>query len=276
METFELLRRWSDYLEVRGDSPVTRHQYRRYLVQFLSDVLIPLDEVTEDDIVGYLATLPAKGASRGQILKSIRCFYAWATPRLEIADPALRLRVKKTKPPTVRALSPEDFAALLEAAEQIDPRARPTMELMYATGARLGTICALMPEDVEFGEGIVRFRVMKGGKTSEKPLGPRAAAAAQDLISLIDYVPKTVRTRRPTLVGVGEGRVWQWVHMAAALAGVDASPHALRRTFGTTLANDPNVSLGVWVDAMDHEDATQFNRYVKKDAVRLSAALAKL
>src|SRR5687768_4734768 len=80
--TFMLLKRWADWMEVSGRySAKTRSTYRRSIIAFLADTLTPLEEVTEDAVVAYLAALPANGDMRGAHLRSLRCFYLWAADR---------------------------------------------------------------------------------------------------------------------------------------------------------------------------------------------------
>lgn len=274
--TFEILRRWQTYLEVSGEaSPATRRQYRRYVIAFLADVLVELPEVTEDHVVAFLASMTERGEMRGQTVKALKSLYRFAGGR-GLLDPATvsRLRIRRHQPGPVEALEPEELDRLLAAAERIDPRARPALELAYATGARLASLCAVMPSDVHADS--ITFTEAKGQRPYAVPLGSRGRAAADRLQELIRYQPRTASGRRPTLVGVGPGRVWQWANMAALRAGVKASPHTLRRTFGTRLAANPDVDLRTWVELMGHADGSQLRRYAKPSDERLRSAVEGL
>lgn len=276
--TFELLRRWQTYLEVSGEAALsTRRQYRRYMVAFLADTLIELADVDEDVIVAYLAELPERGEMRTQTLKALKSLYRFAHVRElvpQAVDPAARLRIRRRVPGPVHALEPDELDRLLAAAETVDPRARPALELAYATGARLASLCAIMPADV-VGSRLI-LRETKGDRPYDVPLGDRGRRAAARLLELIDYVPPTAGSRRPTLVGVGPGRVWQWTNAAAIRAGLKASPHTLRRTFGTRLAENPDVDVRSWVELMGHADGSQLRRYAKVSDTRLRAAVEGL
>lgn len=274
--TFVLLRRWQTFLEVSGEAnDNTRRQYRRAIVAFLADELIELEEVTEDLVIGYMARMSERSGMRGMVLRALKSFYRWAVPRGILEhDPTARLKIRRSKAGPVRALEPSDLERVLTAAESIDPRARPTIALAYATGARVGSLCALLPEDVRGGR--VVFRNTKGDRPYEVPIGSRAQEAIDQLLELMNWTPKGVTKRSPTLVGVGPSRVWQWVHAAGEAVGVDASPHSLRRTYGTALASNPDVDLRTWVELMGHSDGSQLRRYAKASDPRLRRAVEAL
>ena len=195
LDTFSLIRRWQDYLKVSGRANEnTRRQYRRCIVAFLADVvgdpanehLRGIRDVTEDDVIAFLAAQDPRGGMRRQSLKALRSFYAWAERRRLLEDNPVRAlplpREKYGKAPT---LSAEEREALFGEAEKIDPRARPAMELMYATGARVGSLVGVLPEDVytaPSGRQWIHFRVAKGDRPYDVPLNRlgRAAAARPD------------------------------------------------------------------------------------------------
>jgi site-specific recombinase XerD len=274
--TFELLRRWAAWMEVCGRySPKTQHQYRRSVISFLADELIPLEKLTEDDVVGYLARLPANGNMRGQMLRALRCFYAWASDR-GMSDPVRRLKVPRRKYGAAPFLEPDDLERVFEAAGKLDPRARPTLELMYATGARLGSIVAVLPSDVDLTRRLIHFRVTKGDRPYSVPLGERAFAAVTALLSLQEWKPKMALARRPTLIGVGHGTVERWVSEAGAMVGVRAYPHLLRHSFAERICNDPAVPDLVAAELLNHADTSLLRRYARGRAELQRQAVASL
>lgn len=277
LETFVLLRRWSDWMEVSGRySAKTRHTYRRSMIAFLADTLIPLEEVTEDAVVGYLASLPANGDMRGAHLRSLRCFYLWAAERDIPTNPVKRLKVPRKKYGAAPFLEDSDLERLFEAAEKLDPRARPTLELMYATGARLGSIVAVMPADVDLRRRLIHFRVAKGDRPYSVPLGERGMTASQRLLSLRDFKPRMASHRLPTLVGVGDGSVERWVSEAGSMIGVRAYPHLLRHSFGERICNDPTVPALVAQELLNHADGSLLIRYGHPREEAMRSAVASL
>jgi site-specific recombinase XerD len=263
-------------MEVSGSySAKTRHSYRRYVISFLADTLIPLEDITEDDVVSYLASLPANGQMRGAVLRSLRCYYRFAGDR-GYSDPVRRLKVPRKKYGAAPFLEPQDLDRVFGAAERLDPRARPTLELMYATGARPGSIVEVTEADVDLERRILHFRVAKGDRPYSVPLGDRAVQAVLRLIQLRDYRPKMASHRRPTLIGVGSGTVQRWVSEAGAMVGVRAYSHLLRHSFAERICNDPGVPALVAAELLNHADTALLRRYASGRSELQRRAVASL
>lgn len=275
LATFTMLRAWRDWMRNSGRySETTQRQYVRYMTGFLGDVLIPLEALTETDVITYLDALPAKGGMRGQVLRTLKCFYRFAVARGHVEDdPTWDLRIPRAKYGEAPALTPEDLEKVLTAAKSLDPRASPTLELMYATGARVGSICEVLPEEVNLVRQTIHFRVAKGDKPYTNPLGPRGMRAALRLLELRDFVPPRAGKRRPTLVGVAPVIVQRWAKESGEMAGVRVWTHLLRHTFCERIANDPATPELVTVELMNWRDGAQLRRYaaarmpLKREAV---------
>lgn len=278
--TFALIRRWQEFLMVSGETNEnTARQYRRLLLEFIAETLRPLEDVSEDDVVAYLAAIDPHGMKRGMALRALKSFYRWAQPRgIVPSNPVVAMKVRRPKLTTAPSLTPEQLDAVLVAAEKVDPRARWTLQLAYATGARLGSLVEVTEDDIRWEpEPWLEFRVAKGDAPYGVPLGPKAIEAVRHLVELRDYTPRTVKTRRSTLVGVGPGTVWKWAHRAGELAGIKVWPHLLRHTFGTRLMDTGHiVDVRTWVELMGHADASQLRRYAAPSDPNLRAAVEAL
>ena len=265
-KTFDLLRRWDSWMEVSGDvNEITRAQYRRSMIAFLAAALKPLEEITEDDIVAVLADASPRGGHRENLLRALHSFFRWAARRGELADVTAGLRIRKARPGPARILSDDDLEKLLCAAEGVDPRARPVLELMYCTGARIGSMEYLQPEDITFDPPRIYFRHAKNDSPYSVPLGPRGRECAIVLLRLRHWAPRKSPGRRDNLIGVGKSSIWKWCHDAAEVAGVKASPHLLRHTFASKLASQPDVPVAVIRELMNWQDLSQWRRYVVVD-----------
>lgn len=273
-DTFQILRRWQDWMEVSGRfADTTRRQYRRYVFAVLADTLIPLDELTEDDVVEYLAGLSPKGGMRGQTIRALGSLCTFAHRRGLISEnPTGWLSVPREKYGDAPYLEPDELLRVLAAAERLDPRARPTLELLYTTGARVGSLCAVEPGDVDLAKRQIAFRVAKGSKPYTNPLNDRAMLAVQELLDLADYAPPKAAGRRPTLVGVAPCIVQRWCREAGQMVGLHVYPHLLRHTFCERIANDPAVPELAVVELMNWRDGSQIRRYAQaRDPIKRQA-----
>jgi integrase len=209
-------------------------------------------------------------------LRAAHSFYSWALAREEICpNPVRALLVPRRKYGRPPALTAADLQTVLGAARTYrDPRLAPTLELMYATGARIGSIVALTAADLDFERAWIEFRVAKNDDPYGVPMNERAKAACIELLSLADYHPRNSRTRRPTLVGVGRSRVMQWIQDIEDSTAIPVWSHLFRHTLLTELAHDPTVPIAVVSRLANHSDPRTTMRYVADREGALASALA--
>lgn len=274
-----LLRDWSDWAIASrslGENSVA--QYRRVLVRLSADLTLDLIDVDEPMLVRWINETAGSVWNRNLRLKALRSFYGWAQRRGFIEEnPTKELGIGRRLKSKPRGIAKPDLILILKAAgEMEDPRVGPVLTLLYYTGARIGSLAGCLREDVDLEAGEIWWRRAKAGKSYSSPLTGPALAAAIRLIELRDYVP-TRGTRRPTLVGVGEERIRQWLHEACDLAHVKrVTPHQFRHSFATALATDPRVDIRTWVELMGHSGPAEFNRYAGASRTRMREALSHL
>ena len=207
-------------------------------------------QVRELDLVilrSWLAKLLSTGTSRATLARrgsAARTFTAWAhRVGLMPTDPGLLLSSPKghrTLPDVLR----QDEAAALVTVEGDDPKAlrdRVALELLYATGVRVGELCGLDLDDIDSGRRVIRV-LGKGRKERSVPYGVPAQRALDRWLG--EGRPRWAGTRSGTalLLGVRGGRVdprtvRTVVHRRLAdVAGApDLGPHGLRHTAATHL-----------------------------------------
>jgi integrase len=246
-------------------------------VALVADLCIDVTLISEDDIVGWIAQHDPRGGAVALTLKACISFYSWALARDEIVPSPVRAlsvpRRKYGKPP---ALTADELSTLLARARAYrDPRLAPTLELMYATGARIGSIVGLTAADLDFERAWIEFRVAKNDDPYGVPMNQRANAALRELLSLAEYRPRNSScARRPTLIGVGRSRVMQWVQDLEDSTGIPVWSHLFRHTLLTELAHDPTVPIAVTAKIANHADPRTTMRYVADREGALASALA--
>lgn len=261
------LRRFDAYMQLAGRGESTRHAYRRELVNFWIDYLLPreleLDTATEDDVVDYVASLPKNGSKRGDTLRALRAFYGWAQGRLRVDNPTAAMKVPRAGRGAAPNLSDDQLRLLLRTLFRREPRRGWAAMLCFATGARVGSLVALRPADIDLVAGVIHFRVVKNDRPYSKPLNRMAFVAAHHLLYETGPSPNGL------LVGVGQERFRQWLHAAEQTAGLPRiHPHLLRHAYSNRAARgDPET----WRRGMNHADLSQWARYHAGDDERLRA-----
>ena len=195
----------------------------------------------------WLAKLRTTGASRATLARrssAARTFTAWAHRRgLMATDPGQLLASPKGLRPLPEVLRVDEVTRLVEVEgdEVVDLRDRAALELLYATGVRVGELCGLDVDDVDMSRRVLRV-LGKGRKERTVPYGVPAQRAVDRWLA--EGRPKWVRpsTGPALLLGARGGRVdpravRSLVHtrLASVPGAPDLGPHGLRHTAATHL-----------------------------------------
>jgi integrase/recombinase XerC len=240
----------------------------------------------------WLAKQQTLGKARSTMARratAVRVFTAWAlrTERSD-TDPGASLGTPKAHNPLPPALIAAEARALLEAAavraddgSAVGLRDVAILELLYATGIRVGELCGLDVDDVDRSRRVVRV-LGKGRKERTVPYGVPADRA----------IGLWLETGRPTLFVSGAGaamflgaRGGRIDHRAvrtlvhARLADVpeapDMGPHGLRHTAATHLL-EGGADLRTVQEMLGHASlsTTQIYTHVTTDRLRQAYRLA--
>ncbi|MBC2933384.1 tyrosine recombinase XerC [Nocardioides sp. zg-1228] len=234
----------------------------------------------------WLARLQTTGRSRTTIARratAARVFTAWLhrTGRLD-ADPGAALgspKKHKTLPPVLRA---DEAEALIRSAADLADDGTPVgvrdvamLELLYATGIRVGELVGLDIDDLDAERRVVRV-FGKGRKERSVPYGAPAGKA----------VDRWLRVGRPHLRVEGSGpalflgvrgrridqrAVRELVHrrIADVPGAPDIGPHGLRHTAATHLL-EGGADLRSVQELLGHASlaTTQLYTHVTTDRLR--------
>jgi len=211
-----------------------------------------LSEVRLSDLRSWLAAQSESGAARATLARrsaSARAFLRWATRTgLVDADPSLRLVAPRRGKSLPGVLKQGEVNALLEVAavaaddqDAIHLRDRAILELLYASGIRVGELVGLDIDDVSFDPNLVRV-MGKGAKERTVPFGAPAATALQGWLLLGRGQVVTAGSGPALFLGRRGGRVdprqvRSTVHQLLRHVpdAPDLGPHGLRHSTATHL-----------------------------------------
>ena len=256
-----LLEEFIAYLRgVRNYSPNTLEAYEQDLDCFLvwaSNCKIDVLKAGHRDFRRFLASLSGAGYAKTTVnrrLSAVRTFYSWLVREGYLdTNPAAVVASPKLPKPLPHVLSEEDVGRLLDALDTSTPaglRDSAMVELLYASGARIGEISSLDVADIDYSGKSVRLF----GKGSKERIVPLYDAA---LVAVDEYV----RNARPVLLApkglsltaeqaedasralfinsrgsrMSESSLRQRFQRLLTKAGLSgmASPHTMRHTFAT-------------------------------------------
>ncbi|HEX6677779.1 MAG TPA: tyrosine recombinase XerC [Actinomycetes bacterium] len=271
----------------RGLSPNTVAAYERDVTQFLrfaarAGVVDPgrVDPLLLRRFLALLRTRGLAASSLGRKAAALRvCFRYLARRGLVATDPAAELGTPRGPRRLPVVLKQRQVAELLARPEATDPvglRDRAVLELLYATGMRVGELCGLRLHDLDLTGDSVRV-TGKGGKQRVVPFGvpareallgylaegrsallPGHGAAAEAVFFNRRRKPMTPRDVRGMLERHRVG-----------VAPPGTSPHTLRHSFATHLL-EGGADLRVVQELLGHVTLTTTQTYthVSKDRLR--------
>jgi integrase/recombinase XerC len=236
----------------RGRSPHTIRAYTGDVASLLEHAarlrVTDLSGLDLQVLRSWLARQRSTGAARTTLARrgsSARVFTAWAHRRgLLPADPGALLATPKGLRPLPDVLAEDESARLLDAIVGQAPedlRDRLALELLYATGIRVGELCGLDLDDVDTSRRVVRV-LGKGNRERTVPYGNPAGRALERWLGAGRPVWVTPRSGPALLLGARGGRVdprtvRSVVHrrLADVPGAPDLGPHGLRHSAATHL-----------------------------------------
>jgi integrase/recombinase XerD len=173
-------------LRLAGYSPETQKVYRDQLKRFAewleTATIADLRRVSVADIDAYAAFVRGEAIGDGcrrLRIRAVKRLFAFLAERGRLfLDPAAHL-VEPPRPDSLPAVvvGVEQLKAFLDAPDVTTPlglRDRAVLEVLYATGIRVGELAHVELADVQLAEALLTIRYGKGGTSRVVPLGRQA------------------------------------------------------------------------------------------------------
>lgn len=276
----------------RNVAPATVHAYAsdiRYLLEHAARCgAKDLDDIELQTLRSWLAKQRSLGKARPTLARratAARVFTAWAVRTEQMQrDAGAQLRSPKSHRRLPATLSAREAGQLLdelaEPAARGDPvasRDSAILELLYATGVRVGELVGLDVGDLDAERRVVRV-FGKGRKERSVPFGVPASSA----------VDRWLSSGRPALAGpasgaalfvgvrgrrIGARAVRQVVHrrLRAVAGAPDTGPHGMRHTAATHLL-EGGADLRSVQELLGHASLATTQIYTHVTTERLRAA----
>lgn len=267
---------------VLGRSPNTVKGYVSDLAT-LTGYADTFDAFTLSALRAWLADALRAGRSRSTLARrtaAVRAFSTWAYRQGHIGqDVAARLKAPKVNRPLPNVVRGERAAELVEAdtADDAHPaehlRDRAILELLYATGMRVGELTGLDIADVDLARGLARV-TGKGNKQRVVPFGKEATIALDEWLEF--GRSEIAKVDDALFVGTRGSRIHQRqvrrvVERAGLRAGTsDISPHTLRHTAATHML-EGGADLRVVQEMLGHSSLQTTQIYTHVSAQRLKS-----
>lgn len=285
-----------EYLEhlalERNLSRLTVRAYRGDLDRFLSFVAgeylgVDLDELQPQDvepaaIKAFLASMAREGLSRksrARALSAVKGLFRFACARGDLtSSPAQGVRAPKQEKTLPRHLRPGEVENLLESPDTSDVlqrRDRAIVELLYATGLRVGELVSLDWNDLDLRSRVLRV-LGKGGKERMVPFGkPATDALLAWQADWPDLASQGTEDGDPVFLNHRGGRLSDRSvrriidrHTNTARLPPGVHPHTLRHTFATHMLEE-GADLRTIQELLGHASLSTTQKYTHVELERL-------
>jgi len=278
-----------------GERARSEHTVRAYIADVESllgfavqDGVGELGQLELGSLRRWLGAQSEAGMARATLARraaTARSFTSWALREELIAvDPAVRLQAPKRDKSLPGVLQQQQVTRMVDdlttAAEDGGPMAvrnRAMVELLYATGVRVGELAGLDIDDLDPDRRTLRV-LGKGNKERTVPFGVPAAIAVDDWLRRGRPAVVTASSGPALFLGARGNRVDQRQIRAVvntvlqALGDTSAKgPHALRHSAATHLL-DGGADLRAVQEILGHSSlaTTQIYTHVSVDRLRKS------
>lgn len=269
----EWLARFLQHLATdRGASGYTQRNYRQALLEFCAWHREQREQppawpaLQRDDFRAYVRFLGRRNLGRAAIqlrFSALRTFYRFLVRHGAVAaSPIKSLALPKLGRRLPRFLTAQQMKDLLEAPAKLlpapgqtdstaDPRGQrrrnaqlrclrnaAAFETIYSCGLRIGELCALSAEDIDWAEHLVRVRG-KGKKERQVPIGELALRAIGNYWQLLSPRPAgrspVFLSKAGSSLPVSARQLQYRLKKYLAFAGLDGrlTPHKLRHSYAT-------------------------------------------
>ncbi|MFT4127613.1 MAG: tyrosine recombinase XerC [Gordonia sp. (in: high G+C Gram-positive bacteria)] len=272
---------FAEYLRLeKGRSEHTIRAYTgdiRALISFAGARGIAPADIDLVTLRAWLAAATRGGAARSTIARrvsSAKTFCAWAVREgLFATDPAVRLQAPRSHRTLPAVLTRDTARAAMTApepadADDADPitlRDRAILELLYASGIRVGELCGLDIGDLDATRRVLTV-IGKGNKQRTVPYGIPCAQAVEAWLVRGRPQLATPASGQALLLGAKGGRLDQRIARkvvgaaVAAAGGPQMGPHGLRHSAATHLL-EGGADLRVVQELLGHSSLATTQLY---------------
>lgn len=242
-----------------------------------------VDHLTVRSYIAHLGRRKLARSSMARHLSAMRSFFKFLMREgvLE-ANPARGVATPKREKHLPAVMQNADIALLLEQPDLDTPlgvRDRAWLELLYASGLRIGELVGIDFDDVELRSRLVKVHG-KGSKERIVPFGTKAEEAIRAYLTVREQLTNDA-DEQALFVNYRGGRITTrsirrlfdgYLKDAALRAGI--SPHTMRHSFATHLLNAGADLRGIQ-ELLGHSSLSTTQKYTHLNDWQLIAVYKK-
>lgn len=275
---WQSLHKLSDLMKRKGYSLKTQKAYQGHAERFLSQLSVPLEQVSAEHIHAYCLDLLNRQFSHSYVSQAISGLRFWiceVEKTLDFPSPWIRPK-KQKKLPTV--LTQTEVLRILQATENL--KHRTLLTLIYSAGLRIGEVVRLQRKDIDPDRKVIHIRQGKGSKDRYTVLSDSAFRLLQQYLKAevpLDYLFPSGLSKENHLTERSVQHVFEKAKRASGVTK-PATVHTLRHSFATHLLEE-GTDLRYIQELLGHESpkTTEIYTHVSiKDIRRIRSPLDRL
>jgi integrase/recombinase XerC len=243
---------------------------------------IELRRVDHLTIRAYLAHLGRRKLARSSMARHLSALRSWfkflMREGVVTANPARSVATPKREKTLPSVMQTSEVALLIEQADPSTPlgaRDRAFLELLYASGLRIGELVGIDLDDIELHARLVKVHG-KGKKERIVPFGSKAEEAVRawmEMRGVLDEPALFTNYRGQRITQRSVRRLFDgYIRKAALRAGI--SPHTMRHSFATHLLNAGADLRGIQ-ELLGHASLSTTQKYTHLNDWELIAVYKK-
>ncbi|MDG5473694.1 tyrosine-type recombinase/integrase [Jeotgalibacillus sp. ET6] len=265
-ESKQILNEYLLSLKVENKAAATITKYRRIMEQFLRECLIPIEDLTSEDVRGWLDifSLDKKPRTIDLYISALSTFFSFCLDEEYMGKAVMKKRWRPKIPKALpKYLDEFEYARVKVTSEHLSVRNRALLLFLFSTGCRVSEVVNLRVQDIDFDRQYVDV-TGKGQKIRRIYFSEEC-----DLV-LSNYLER--RSAKPTdplfMNRFGNGLQVSGIHLVLKKVGVQAElvqsfhPHMCRHTFATNMLAR-GADLQFIADVMGHADLNTTRIYAQ-------------
>jgi integrase len=234
---------------------------------------IPLSDITDTVILHLTKTLESRGSKPATINRYLTNL---KTILRDHKQPVDGIKLRKEGNGRIRVLSKDEEVKIVnllksESGERRHyfPDVGELVEVLAASGLRLGEALALRYDDIDFDSNLITIWINKGNRPRSVPMTKRVSSILEARQTSNPVKPFSMKSYQVSTA-------WNWARKEMGLeSDVQFVPHALRHTCASRMVNkgvDP-LTVMTW---MGHADISTTMIYMHLDPGKLASAVTAL
>jgi len=249
-------------LKLRGLSPLTVRNYSFFVDKFLKAINKPVDEVNQEDVRTYLASMfDTKSKNTVMLAAASLKFFFTEILKKEVGE--IRVPKKDRKLPEV--LTKEEVSRLINSAET--RKSRLILSLLYSSGLRVSELVNIKPSDINFSENTGWVREGKGSKDRMFILSSNLAGELKEYLKRKEN-SKYLFSQDEPLTTRNIQKIVKSLRQRADIQK-KVTPHTLRHSFATHLL-EAGTDIRMIQQLLGHSslNTTQLYTHISSDQIK--------